>query len=441
MNPQREMVSDTPEGRKLVRADTPEEKLLGVWIWEYVLKHTSDVSFIRELTESLLFPKDVARLKQMILIKELSFQVSKDLDVEKTLDILEALCHACEGECLDKAGAEPENVVPSKRFKASSSGAPKVRNNAGEEFVLQGILQPTFELKEKLQKLLTSSVGEQVEAQNAKVKVIESELSALIKSAWAGFGPVFLEKTEAAVINGQYKPEGVSLLLPPASAQNMLGTEGKNGSSPGNEEFPENARRVLDECGVELQKDVSGGNEDLRRARQELANSCVELQKVVKDPLPALLRNRDGTTEASETVLGKTDEPDIRRSLFEPHPSARGEGWDEEPGDLQGSPSQPTPSASRRIQLPPIHSPERPNLLPQSTMASALPLPNMSGIKPRRQKRKWTDEEVETLKREVRKFGKGRWKFILERNLDVFHERTEVDMKDKWRNLEKYNGV
>jgi hypothetical protein len=58
-----------------------------------------------------------------------------------------------------------------------------------------------------------------------------------------------------------------------------------------------------------------------------------------------------------------------------------------------------------------------------------------------RQKNKWSEEEVETLKREVWKYGKGRWKLILQNNYNIFQDRTEVNLKDKWRNLERYEGI
>jgi hypothetical protein len=63
------------------------------------------------------------------------------------------------------------------------------------------------------------------------------------------------------------------------------------------------------------------------------------------------------------------------------------------------------------------------------------------GNRRRRKNQKWSEEEVETLKREVGKYGKGRWKLILQKNYDVFQDRTEVHLKDKWRNMEKYEGI
>ena len=49
---------------------------------------------------------------------------------------------------------------------------------------------------------------------------------------------------------------------------------------------------------------------------------------------------------------------------------------------------------------------------------------------------RWTDEEVEFLKEGVERFGVGNWKEIL-RTYKFHSRRTNVDLKDKWRNLKK----
>nr|PNR26059.1 hypothetical protein PHYPA_031174 [Physcomitrium patens] len=64
-----------------------------------------------------------------------------------------------------------------------------------------------------------------------------------------------------------------------------------------------------------------------------------------------------------------------------------------------------------------------------------------SGSTQRRTQKKWSNEEVELLKRGVQEHGKGHWKKILNDNADAFRGRTEVDLKDKWRNLEKYERL
>ncbi|XP_051142556.1 uncharacterized protein LOC127259334 isoform X2 [Andrographis paniculata] len=53
----------------------------------------------------------------------------------------------------------------------------------------------------------------------------------------------------------------------------------------------------------------------------------------------------------------------------------------------------------------------------------------------RRKARKWSPLEEDTLRTGVEKFGQGNWKFILMAYRDIFVGRTDVDLKDKWRNL------
>lgn len=52
-----------------------------------------------------------------------------------------------------------------------------------------------------------------------------------------------------------------------------------------------------------------------------------------------------------------------------------------------------------------------------------------------RKKMRWTPIEEDTLRTGVLKYGKGNWKLILNAYRTIFVERTEVDLKDKWRNL------
>ncbi|CAN1141864.1 Single myb histone 6 [Linum perenne] len=56
----------------------------------------------------------------------------------------------------------------------------------------------------------------------------------------------------------------------------------------------------------------------------------------------------------------------------------------------------------------------------------------------RRRKRKWSSEEEAALKNGIKEFGAGFWKEILNLRRDEFNERTEVDLKDKWRNMSKH---
>jgi hypothetical protein len=53
----------------------------------------------------------------------------------------------------------------------------------------------------------------------------------------------------------------------------------------------------------------------------------------------------------------------------------------------------------------------------------------------RRANRRWSDEEVAALKEGLIRFGAGSWARILKEYIHVLGNRTQVDLKDKWRNL------
>ncbi len=50
-----------------------------------------------------------------------------------------------------------------------------------------------------------------------------------------------------------------------------------------------------------------------------------------------------------------------------------------------------------------------------------------------RQRVKWTDQEIENLVRGVKECGEGHWKEIMAKY--TFVNRSNIDLKDKWRNL------
>ena len=49
---------------------------------------------------------------------------------------------------------------------------------------------------------------------------------------------------------------------------------------------------------------------------------------------------------------------------------------------------------------------------------------------------RWKEEEVEYLKRGVKIYGVGNWRTILQ-SYPFHSRRSNVDLKDKWRNLQK----
>jgi hypothetical protein len=55
------------------------------------------------------------------------------------------------------------------------------------------------------------------------------------------------------------------------------------------------------------------------------------------------------------------------------------------------------------------------------------------------ERRRWTESEESLLIDGVKRFGRGKWKKILEHY--NFNNRTEVNLKDKWRNMVKFGYV
>ncbi|CAL5070991.1 unnamed protein product [Urochloa decumbens] len=54
-------------------------------------------------------------------------------------------------------------------------------------------------------------------------------------------------------------------------------------------------------------------------------------------------------------------------------------------------------------------------------------------------RKKWSEIEEKTLLEGVEKYGKGNWKDIKMAYPDVFQERSTIDLKDKFRNMERYH--
>ncbi|KAL0817795.1 hypothetical protein Bca101_074239 [Brassica carinata] len=86
----------------------------------------------------------------------------------------------------------------------------------------------------------------------------------------------------------------------------------------------------------------------------------------------------------------------------------------------------------------------------ESRVRPHLPTPEPLNVSPlkkkranpaaRRIKKFWTPEEEAVLREGVKEYGKS-WKEIKNANPEVFAERTEVDLKDKWRNLVRNLGL
>ncbi|XP_008241815.1 PREDICTED: uncharacterized protein LOC103340169 [Prunus mume] len=109
-----------------------------------------------------------------------------------------------------------------------------------------------------------------------------------------------------------------------------------------------------------------------------------------------------------------------RPSLMERNITAHTYEWDDSIDTSQGAMKDPG-----RLHLP---SPKR-------NAVSPLKKYENKRFTKRRKAKRWSLLEEDTLRTGVQKYGAGNWKFILNSYREIFEERTEVDLKDKWRNM------
>ncbi|XP_009374383.2 LOW QUALITY PROTEIN: uncharacterized protein LOC103963301 [Pyrus x bretschneideri] len=234
---------------------------------------------------------------------------------------------------------------------------------------------------------------------------------------------------------------------------------------------------------------------EVNKAQEALKSSISELQEVVTDPLPDALRVsetvRSGlAVRSANHVNGNVgaDNPSIEKgagpvqsnndnvgnlpSRHQNDPQSSGIEKDvpNPPVDQGGTESVQTDAANlRNASLNNQNNVARPSLMERNSTACTfewedsidtsqegtkkdagrlhLPSPKRTAVSPlkkygnvkltkRRKVKRWSLLEEETLRTGVQKYGKGNWKLILNSYRDIFEERTEVDLKDKWRNME-----
>ncbi|KAI4307546.1 hypothetical protein L6164_030722 [Bauhinia variegata] len=189
---------------------------------------------------------------------------------------------------------------------------------------------------------------------------------------------------------------------------------------------------------------------EVNKVRESLKSSSLELKALVKDPLPEALQRSDIVRSdlaikdmlhelPIENQSKESFQPNdaniggkssvyksfvCRPSLMERNSTAQTYQWSNSIDDLPGETSE----YASKFHLP---SPKR-------TDVSPLERYEPQKFISRRRARKWSLLEEDTLRAGVQRFGKGYWKEILISYPDIFEERTEVDLKDKWRNMTRY---
>ncbi|KAL3683958.1 hypothetical protein R1sor_001980 [Riccia sorocarpa] len=176
----------------------------------------------------------------------------------------------------------------------------------------------------------------------------------------------------------------------------------------------------------------TGGTEVDTGNPKEEETSAAEQPMEVSDPSPCQTSReknglqRQGSAGVQVSSPKKRETRAASMQFNQRNCTARTFQWDEE-DDI--SETRGSPQCSRRVSAGPI-----------SPVIASGRTSSQSKLQ-RRKPRKWSRDETEALKKEVFKYGKGRWKLILANNAAIFDGRTEVDLKDKWRNLERFEGL
>lgn len=193
---------------------------------------------------------------------------------------------------------------------------------------------------------------------------------------------------------------------------------------------------------------------EVNKVKEALKKSCFDLNMVVEDPLPeaqvvattisaSISRdhelsstledvrcNANRNTSNLKHLEGNHDGKEInkeagpskgigivaRGTLFERNSTAHTCEW----SDV----SQESPAPADNLQSP--NSTKRRIFCPRL---------NADKFVRKRVVKRWTSLEEDTLRKAVAKCGKGNWKLIMNSYPEIFVERNEVDLKDKWRNM------
>ncbi|XP_021772302.1 uncharacterized protein LOC110736398 [Chenopodium quinoa] len=123
-----------------------------------------------------------------------------------------------------------------------------------------------------------------------------------------------------------------------------------------------------------------------------------------------------GNARGNETRTPK-ERPKRKCSLMEPNGTSHTYEWDDSDDNV----------GRGGLSLPP--SPKR------SRVSALAPYAEKKSYS-MRERKKWTPEEEEKLREAVKNHGRN-WKLIRDIYIDTFKERTNVDLKDKWRNMSR----
>ncbi|KAI3506648.1 hypothetical protein L1887_21209 [Cichorium endivia] len=467
------------------------------WILEFLLRQNSlDNGTLNDLIRVLPLPKNNLRLKKSLLLRKIESDIEKStisdhtfkfLEQIEELDLREGSVEVSEAMkaaycavamyCAAKSIEEGAGDMKEKYARAVSriwSG--RIREiEMSDVAKIVGLVQ--YDLLRWMNDIeagvLDADVCENVLARFKGLNVLDI-LRRYVNEAKEKMGPSFLELVcetilsdealskimglnEVAKLNNQVK-DGA-----PTVSQDM--DANANANSKGNDSLkshvPPRGKHVPLRCsrrsgqgthkGAKIFDPMETHTHDtistphVNKVQEDLRTSSFELHAVVKDPLVDALRLAE-SLKASTSGKNTINDNVVGNVTKGKNPEANDEN-----GIHKDQNGRPKPSLMERnftahtlewsdsIDSPTEGSPKRPHLpSPKKRAVSPLSVYKMAKLAKQRTKKRWSTLEEDTLRTGVQKYGKGNWKLILNMYRDIFEDRTEVDLKDKWRNLTRW---
>jgi hypothetical protein len=125
-----------------------------------------------------------------------------------------------------------------------------------------------------------------------------------------------------------------------------------------------------------------------------------------------------------------------KSSLLEKKPSATEVEWTETDEGGDDSDTDEIEDSDEELKLNRAKSPKRFSPLRRASAAGRKRMSSPSRFR----RKRWSDEEEQMLINGVKEYGEGKWAEILE-HYGFSTMRTNIDLKDKWRNLKKRGVV
>ncbi|XP_019709896.1 uncharacterized protein [Elaeis guineensis] len=435
------------------------------WILEFVLRQPAEDWMANELLFALPLPSPLSpRLKKILLLRRLSSDLSRPSLSARTLLSLELIE---ELERYAGAGAPSNSLAAAYAAVAVECTTRFLRERSdddhGEDFFdavnriwncrvadlerseAAGLFSPALrEARREMEEAIVNPVVRVGLTGRDTKKAALDAVRVYLEEAEKEMGPPYLEHLAKAVCE-EWMSSGTgrdgSVVELYEMLRNLLASQGERGryeglpdgntaKSSGLLGFDNYEDSVLgrDKDAPEQGAGKGPNNDDDAIARPNLMNQDPsDLEHVEENRERASLSfvdkgTKDGNPGTTTCVGDKRDCAGAPKpSLMDWNPTARTFEWDE---DSIESPSENSPDPSNKLHLP---SAKRREI--------SLPLEDNKTFVKRRRKKKWSSLEEETLRKAVERHGVGNWKFIKSCHPEIFKDRTEVDLKDKWRNM------